>query len=221
MITALEDCKRLGRILELQYQQRKPWKPEWLSVVLALLLEFIPLPVYAFSPVGRYQYGYITTTAVVLLSLLTAILLIWIYGLQKKIAKLQLTLEEEQTFTHIFRVSPAAIGITRMSDGALIDGNQSLEEMFGYTREEAIEYSIIKLGIWDDPNERKVILEQLKKEGTIKNSECKLRAKDGHLISVRYSGELIILDGEVCILSVFLDITERKRVEEEYCDILR
>jgi signal transduction histidine kinase len=65
-----------------------------------------------------------------------------------------------------------------------------------------------------DPDERRPFLEKLLSKGTVRNVEFKIRTKDGQIRTTLGSAEVIEVEGESCILSVFADITQRKQAEE-------
>lgn len=70
------------------------------------------------------------------------------------------------------------------------------------------------MGIWTEKHNRERLLKKLAEENFVYDQEYVHRAKDGHQVIARYSGELVELGGETCILGVLVDITERKRTEE-------
>jgi len=132
------------------------------------------------------------------------------------IEKLQMTnLSLEQRFAKAFHASPASLAISRFADGTLIDVNESFLRLFGYQREEAIGHSTTELGIFGSKEERAEIMLAVKEEGYIRNLEMKSRMKSGKEISLLYSSEQIENEGEPHVLATFIDITERKRAEQE------
>jgi PAS domain S-box-containing protein len=59
-----------------------------------------------------------------------------------------------------------------------------------------------------------IFIEQLRREGSVRNMELVFRRKDGEQWTALVTSELIDLDGEPCALSLIADITEAKRAEE-------
>jgi len=123
--------------------------------------------------------------------------------------------ESEEKFIKAFRASPAIMAISRSKDGVFLDINNALCNTTGYTNEEVIGHSAMELGIWGDPKERIRYLRMLQEHGSISNAEIKFRMKSGELRDFLLSAELISLSGETCILVVLIDITERKRAQEQ------
>ncbi len=61
----------------------------------------------------------------------------------------------------------------------------------------------------------KRIVQRLRTGGKIKDMELHIRAKSGNVVTLRYYGESIELDGEAYLLSAFVDVTEQRRAEED------
>jgi PAS domain S-box-containing protein len=122
--------------------------------------------------------------------------------------------KSEEKFVKAFNSSPIAICITRISDGKFIEVNESVEKLSGYSRTELLTGSTIGLNLWADSEDRKQVVEQLAKTGSVHDYEYRFRIKSGNEIVVRYSAEVIGFNNERCCLSVLVDITEQKKMEE-------
>ncbi len=120
----------------------------------------------------------------------------------------------EEKFSRVFRASPAQIAISRLSDGRMIDVNESLAQASGYHREEILGRTSFELGFWADPEDRGHLTRRIAAEGAVRDYECRFRTRDGRILSTRYSAEVVEIGGEVCLLSAFVDVTARKQVEE-------
>ena len=110
--------------------------------------------------------------------------------------------------------APAGISVSGLGDGRLIEINQEFERLFGYPRNEVLGRTSFELGLWLDPADRQEILRRLDESGEVKDLELQLRAKDGHVLTVRYYAQAIALEGQSLLLSTFVDITQRRQVEE-------
>ena len=71
-----------------------------------------------------------------------------------------------------------------------------------------------ELGVWTDPASRARIVADIKKEGSVRNFEIDVRLSSGKVISMLFSATTLEIDGEMCMLSAALDITERRQNEE-------
>jgi PAS domain S-box-containing protein len=121
----------------------------------------------------------------------------------------------EERFAKAFRSSPAAVVITTLKDGRLLDVNETLARLLGYSREELIGHTVTELGIWDAPEDRERLVRTLGSESRVHDWECRFRSKDGRVVITRYSAEPVELGGEACLLSVLVDVTEQKRAAEQ------
>ena len=122
--------------------------------------------------------------------------------------------ESEEKFAAAFHSSPDFMAITRLSDGELLEVNEGFTQLLGYARSEAIGHTTAELAIWADSQERAAFVASLTKSGQTDQFDTTLRRKDGTLITGIDSARTIRLAGETCILSVFHDLSERKRAEE-------
>lgn len=123
--------------------------------------------------------------------------------------------QSEKKFSMAFHSNPTWMTISTLEAGRYLDANETFLRESGYTREEVIGHTSTKLGIWPDENERFAIMETIRKGGVIRNHEVKRRTKDGRIVTVLWSADLMDLDDEQCIISASLDITDRKQLEAE------
>ncbi len=123
--------------------------------------------------------------------------------------------ESENRFLKIFHDNPAPMIITQIEDGKIIDANVAHCEMVGYSREEMIGKSVLELGIWADPNDRKEMRKWLEKQKKVTNLEVRYRKKSGDIRYLLASIETIDFKGKPCLLSAALDITQRKQYEND------
>jgi PAS domain S-box-containing protein len=122
--------------------------------------------------------------------------------------------ESEEKFSRAFRSSPEVIVISRLSDGTMLDVNDTFLHLTGYTREELTIKKSAELGIWARAGERDQMVSTLRKKGVVKNEEYYFRMKSGEIRTWLFSAEIFNINNEPCILSVTTDITERKKAEE-------
>ena len=132
---------------------------------------------------------------------------------ERKQAETALRKSEEQ-FHKIFHASPAPMSISTLTDGIYIDINESFLKHMELERDEVIGKTAIHLNTWADENERTLAVTILRERGALRDFEAKHRTKSGKIGNSIASAEIIDLDGVPCILSVTLDITERKLAEE-------
>jgi PAS domain S-box-containing protein len=122
--------------------------------------------------------------------------------------------QSEEKFSKAFTASPAAIVITRLADGQILDANDSYQKMLGFCRTELVGKTTIELGIVP-PEHRDMMVQILRERGFLRDMEVQLRKKNGERIHAVYSSESIELQGEPCLISIAQDFSERKRAEEK------
>ena len=124
--------------------------------------------------------------------------------------------KSQQKFDSLFRSSPEAL-VYLDEKGNILDTNPRFTELFGYTLKE-IKGRNINDGMIHPHNkieEGKKIDKIALSKGYI-NYETIRKKKDGTLFPVAISGSNILIDGQVKgILGIYINITERKKLEEE------
>jgi len=128
---------------------------------------------------------------------------------------MQAVKENEEKFSKAFQVSPNACSITRLEDGKYIEINDSFTQITGYTKEETIGSTARKLNLWADESEGEKIRPLLRKYGRVMGEDITFRTKSGEIRNGIYSGEIVELSGNDCVLVTISDITDRKRMEDE------
>jgi len=126
---------------------------------------------------------------------------------------LELCLSEER-FLKAFNASPVPMSIIKLTNGQFIDLNKSFTRTTGYNYEEVIGRTSDELNIWVESKEHIKIIKMILEQGSVYNLETNLQTKLGEGRVGLFSGELVELNNEQCLLGVFNDITERKQVEK-------
>lgn len=124
-------------------------------------------------------------------------------------------LESEAKFSVAFKTSPYAIIIVRADDGLIIDVNDAFYTMTGYTREETINNTTAKLGLWVNEEDRKSVVNKLLRGRKVTEQEFNFKNKDGEITTGLFSAKLIRIKSKTYILSSIADISERVYAEQE------
>lgn len=119
--------------------------------------------------------------------------------------------KSEERFSKIFRSSPIAIAYSQLETGRLIDVNDQYAAFFGYRREELLGAS--SMALYADSEERKHVSGLIRSSNSVHNLEVRFRHKDGSIRDALLSLEVLPLDDEMVLLSMVVDITDRKRAE--------
>ncbi|MFN8411800.1 MAG: PAS domain S-box protein [Anaerolineales bacterium] len=121
-------------------------------------------------------------------------------------------LKSEERFHKVFRSSPVGMALT-IATGQYIDVNEAFCEIVGFHYEELIGRTSLDLNIIT-LEQRQQYTQQMKEQGAIYNQEMILMHKSGESKIVLGSMEIMDLNGQECVLSTAIDITERKQVEK-------
>jgi PAS domain S-box-containing protein len=103
--------------------------------------------------------------------------------------------------------------LIRLADGKHLVVNQASTRIYGYSAEEFRQRSNQDLHLWVNRHQRIEYLRRLRSEGTVRDMEAQLRAKDGRILTLLLSAERVEVGGEECIIAISTDITAAKRVE--------
>ncbi len=120
----------------------------------------------------------------------------------------------QQHFQSLFHWIPSAVGISTVGDGRFIDVNEGFSRLTGYRREEVIGRTTLELGMWADPSQRAIVIQEIREQGFLHNREGQLRTKSGEIRSLMISVHSIQLEATPCLIYLAHDITDRKRAEE-------
>ena len=121
----------------------------------------------------------------------------------------------EERFSKAFNQSPAAISITRLSDGRYVDVNQTFLDLLEYSRDEVINHTSPELNVFANDRVPKEFFAIFSKDKSVRNVEVTFRTKSGKLLPTIVSVEKISINSQDHIITTFVDITRRKQAEEQ------
>ena len=133
---------------------------------------------------------------------------------QLKETQQQLQTSEEK-FAKAFHASPDGLLLSRQSDGLLLEVNEGFCRLTGYDLNPTIDQTSLDLGIWVDLNERKRLVEQLNRDGFVRDFTCHIRRSDGQIRLCELSARPLPITGVDCMLTIARDITERHLMQEK------
>lgn len=127
------------------------------------------------------------------------------------------TVKTDNWLRGVFEYSPLAVALTDFETGELLEVNDVFCREFRASREEFLGHSVTELRLYS-PEERKAFKDQLAANGTVYGWETSFYLMDGARKHVKMFARLFPDKKGKQVLSMFHDITERKRMEE---DLLR
>lgn len=122
--------------------------------------------------------------------------------------------DSEERYRLLFERNLAAVYMAT-DDGHLIDCNEACAKMFGYdSRQELLEHGTIE---YLHPHERVATIRRLREEGAVTNVEVELSQRGGGSVwALENVRRIVPADGGPAILEgILLDITDRRRAEEQ------
>ncbi len=125
-------------------------------------------------------------------------------------------IESEQTHREIYNATSEAIIVHNYRNGKILDVNNAMLNMFGYTYEEAlnITFEDFSSGIGEYTYDQAIkLITQTVKKGP-KVVEWQAKRRDGTLFWIEISLKIAEINGQKRVLSVIRDISERKKAAE-------
>ena len=114
----------------------------------------------------------------------------------------------------VFKSNPTPMVVIRSNDGIFVDANERFLRLLGYAAKEVYGHHAPELGPWfmnllGDAGKR------LAGGGLFRDEEVSATAKSGEAKALLASVETMMLGRDTCYLATFVDLTERKQVEEQ------
>lgn len=134
------------------------------------------------------------------------------FGVSKDVTQLRLS---EEKFSRTFNMNPEPTLISTQKENRILDVNRAFLDATGYSREEVVGRTILDLDLFADSKQRTSVLKMLRRSEQLSNVDISIHRKDGAVREGFVSTAKIDYAGMPCILSVMIDITERKQAEEK------
>jgi len=193
-----------------------PQRTVWLLTVMTILLVIFNLATLMFM--GSLGYPIRTVIALIGMGIIIGAGIYLLrrsryYNLQLK-EQSRALIENEERYRSLIKLSFEALLLH--DEGVVVDGNETLERMFGYTLSEAIGRSVLDFAA---PESRRDLINRQRLsigEGTF---ESTARRKDGSTFPVEILERTAIYRGRPVQAVVMRDITDRKRLENQKIEL--
>ena len=135
--------------------------------------------------------------------------------LQERKRAEQMRRSAEERFNTAFRSSPIGLNIFRLADARSVDVNDAFLNLIEYTHDEVIGHTAAELNLFLDPSQRARWEQTLHETGIVEPTETTVRTKTGEIRHALASMKKFELNGEPVVMTLCVDLSERKRIEEQ------
>ncbi len=117
-----------------------------------------------------------------------------------------------ERFLRLFHFSPVPTVLATRDEGRLVEGNDAAVELYGWDANDVRGRPLEELDVWVEPD-RATFLEKLREEGCVERFEARHRRADGRVFDALVWCEPLEFDGRDCLVSVVVDISDRRELE--------
>lgn len=122
----------------------------------------------------------------------------------------------DEALLQAYRLFPHAAIVTRLSDGAIVDVNESFERATGYSRAEILGHTTSRF--YAQPEQRERLLRLAHQRGTVTDFEFRAVTKSGDVRQCQLFAQRFDIDGHAHLFSVIQDVTELRALQRELLD---
>lgn len=122
--------------------------------------------------------------------------------------------ENEEKFRKVFHTSPVAISITTLDEGRLLEANYAYWDLTGLDMGWALGRTFDELKLWNSSEDRGKFVEELKRKKSLYHPDDSFEDRIGNLRHVISFYELVLIGQEECVISMFYDMTEQRRMTD-------
>ena len=126
----------------------------------------------------------------------------------------------EETFEKAFLASPSPIAINDLRDDTFVAVNPSFLRLSGHAQADVLGRTAEELNFWQEPALYQKALVQISAGNACNSLELECKTRQGDIRTVLLSLEKITLNEKSCVLTIINDITERKRLENEFISVV-
>lgn len=120
----------------------------------------------------------------------------------------------EQNFKILFEKSPILMAISELTSGRFIECNEAFNKVTEFEREEIIGKNVFELNLWDNPDDRRRIMEGVSHDLKFMEEKFRFWSKNRKELWGLCSFTRIQYGGVDCLLASIKDITESKMIED-------
>jgi PAS domain S-box-containing protein len=133
---------------------------------------------------------------------------------ERKLAEQELRLSESR-YRRIFETAREGIWLLDGATGEILDLNQYLVDLLGYTRDELLGKKPWKIALLEDPETFRTRFAELRRSGLALEPELAMRSKSGERILVEAISHVYELGSRPVVQSNLRDVSERERMQDQ------
>jgi PAS domain S-box-containing protein len=121
-----------------------------------------------------------------------------------------------ELYKGLFENNAMAIVIMRLSDRVVLDVNHAGVRLFGFeSKEHLIGKTGEELGVMTNPEIRDKAVADVQNDRQTTNKEVPVKTRSGEVRWITGSSNVVLVNGQRCMLTLMMDTTEKKKAEEE------
>lgn len=121
----------------------------------------------------------------------------------------------EERFRKVFNNGNIAITIVTLEDGIFLEANEAFWNLSGLDPEKALGRSVMEFNFWNGKTAREKFIKDLLENGSLQDVEVEFRKDEAQSRASLAYYELINIRDQRCILCMFYDISEQRRIQRE------
>ena len=127
--------------------------------------------------------------------------------------------ESEEKYRYLFNMNPQSIFIWDPENFKFVDLNETCIQLYGYTREEFYQLSILDIRTPEQIKKFKDVAQRLlSNEIKLFSSVWEHRKKNGELIYMDVTSHRIVVNGKIAVLAIGSNVTEKILLEQQLDD---
>jgi PAS domain S-box-containing protein len=133
---------------------------------------------------------------------------------ERRVAEEELA-DSEEKLQAVFTSAPAGMAVSNIESGLMFDANEEFGRIFECRLEDVVGKTSLGLGLWVNPEDRKRLIEAVKRDGHVEDFEAPLRTLTGRMLVALVNARLVTVRDSQYLIFATTDITERKQMEEQ------
>lgn len=122
--------------------------------------------------------------------------------------------EAEACNRYLLALSPFPVTITTLEEGRFIRVNDAFYLNSGYAEQEVIGRTFSDLNIYADLSDRQRLMAQLRAQGHVQGFQTRLRGKDGTVLHVKISAQVIQSGGREHLLTIATNVESIRQTQQ-------